>query len=49
MKFRDVHKMNLVTVSFFNLQTLYYGTMGPTAFERDVFNNYKHILARIFS
>jgi len=46
MKFRDVHTMNLVTVNLFNL---HYETTGPTALERDAFNNCKLILAGIFS
>jgi len=33
MKFRDVRKMNLTTLKLFSLQTLYYGTIGPTALE----------------
>jgi len=36
MKFRDVHKINLVTVKLFSLQTLHCGTLQPTALERDV-------------
>jgi len=41
MKFRVVHKINLATVKRFRLQTSHYGTIGPTALERDVFNNYR--------
>jgi len=36
MKFRDVCKMNLVTMKLFRLQTLRYGTIQYTALEKDV-------------
>jgi len=37
MKFRDVSKINVVTVKLFSLQTLFYGTIQqPTGLERDV-------------
>jgi len=36
MKFKDVCKMNLVTVKLFSLQTSHYGSIRPIALEVDV-------------